>query len=135
MLRLLTAFVFVFVCSAAAGCGDDPVTAPVETPEQFTETFTGTVGILGASTQVFTTTRAGQAQVQIGSLSPDGAAIISLIFGTWNGQACQLVLVNDNATTGTALLGNASVGSFCVRLSDIGKLTQPTDYSIKVTHF
>ena len=78
---------------------------------------------------------AGQAQVDLDSLAPDSAASVSLIFGTWNGSACQLVLVNDNATTGTTLIGNASAGSFCVRVSDIGKLTGPTTYTITVTHF
>ena len=76
-----------------------------------------------------------EAQVQIESLSPDSAAVVSLIFGTWNGNNCQVVLIKDDATTNSSLLGNASVGSFCVRVSDIGNLTEPTTYTIKVTHF
>jgi hypothetical protein len=136
MLRLLTISAFIIVCSAAAGCADDdPITGPIETPTEITETFTGTVTILGASTHVFTTERQGQASVQLESLAPDSAAMVSLIFGTWNGAACELRIVNDNATTGTALIGNASAGSFCVRVSDIGRLTEPTTYSIKVLHF
>ena len=136
MLRLIIASVFILACTAAAGCGDDPVpTTPIESPVEINETFTGTVTILGASSHVFTTERAGQAIVQLDSLAPDSTATVSLIFGTWNGNACQLVLVKDDATAGSSLIGNASVGSFCIRVSDIGRLTEPTTYTIKVTHF
>jgi len=136
MLRLLTVSAFILVCSVAAGCADDdPITGPIETPTEINETFTGTVTILGASSHVFTTERAGRADVILESLAPDSAASVSLIFGTWNGSACQLIIVNDNATTGTTLIGNASAGSFCVRVSDIGRLTEPTTYTIKVIHF
>jgi len=137
MRRLIPAFIFILACITAPGCGDsDPVAAPVEPPVEINETFTGTVTILGASMFTFTTERQGEAQVQIESLSPDSAAVVSLIFGTWNGNNCQVVLIKDDATTGSSLLGNASaVGSFCVRVSDIGRLTEPTTYTIKVTHF
>lgn len=136
MRRLIPAFIFILACVAAPGCGDDaPTAAPIDPPVEVTETFTGTVTILGASMHIFTTERPGEAQVQIESLSPDSAAVVSLIFGTWNGNNCQVVLIKDDATTNSSLLGNASVGSFCVRVSDIGNLTEPTTYTIKVTHF
>lgn len=136
MLRLLTVSVFILACSAAAGCADDaPITAPVDPPQEIVETFTGTLTILGASSHVFATGRAGEAQVQIESLAPDSAAVVSLIFGTWNGNNCQVVLVKDDATTSSQLIGNASVGSFCVRIADIGRLTEPTTYTIRVIHY
>jgi len=137
MLRLIFVSVVAIACSlTAAGCGDDdPPTAPVEAPIEISETFTGTLTLLGASMHTFTTERAGQAQVQIESLAPDSAAVVSLIFGTWNGNNCQVVLIKDDATTDSSLVGNASPGSFCVRVSDIGRLTEPTAYTITVLHF
>jgi hypothetical protein len=136
MLRLLTVPVFVLACGLAAGCADDePTQAPITPPEQFTETFTGTLTVLGATIHTFTTVLPGEAQVQIESLAPDSAAVVSLIFGTWNGNNCQVVLVKDDATTSSQLIGNASTGSFCVRIADIGRLTEPTTYTIRVTHF
>jgi hypothetical protein len=137
MFRLLCASALVFVCGAAAGCGDDPgPTTPITPPTQITENFTGTLNLFGAATHVFTTEQTGQAQATISSLTPDGAAKVSFMFGTWNGSYCTVTFVKDDATTGSNFLGNASgPGAFCVRVSDIGLLTAPTDYEIVVTHF
>lgn len=135
MFRLISASVLILACGVAAGCGDDPVAAPIETPVSVEETFTGTVNLHGASSHVFFTERAGQATVLLESLAPDSAAVVSLIFGTWNGSYCSVVFVKDDATTGTNMIGTASTGTFCIRVADIGLLTQATTYSIKVTHF
>jgi len=135
MFRLISALVLILACGVTAGCGDDPVAAPVEAPVSVEETFTGTVNILGASSHIFFTERAGQAVVTLESLAPDSAAVVSLIFGTWNGSYCSVVFVKDDATTGTNMIGTASTGSFCVRVADIGRLTEATTYTIKVTHF
>ena len=138
MFRFISRSAIIFACLAAAGCGDDAApTTPVETPVQITETFTGTLNVNGAAMHTFFTDKGpAQAVASIESLSPDSAAIVSFIFGTWNGNNCQVILVKDDATTGSNLVGTASsVGAFCVRVSDIGRLTAPTDYSIKVTHY
>lgn len=138
MFRFISTSAIIFACLAAAGCGDDAApAAPVETPVQITETFTGTLNVNGAAMHTVVTDK-GPAQIQatIDSLSPDSTAVVSFILGTWNGNNCQVILVKDDATTGSSLIGNASaVGSFCVRISDIGRLTAPTDYSITVTHY
>jgi hypothetical protein len=133
----LTVSIFALACSLAPGCAEDaPPTTPIEPPTEIVETFTGTLNILGASNHTFSTQVQGQAQVQIESLAPDSAAVVSLIFGTWNGNNCQVVLVKDDATTSSQLIGNASaLGSFCVRIADIGRLAEPTTYTIRVTHF
>ena len=136
MLRLISFSALIFACAAAAGCGDDPPpTTPVETPIQVTETFQGTINPNGAATHLFGTERAGQATATLTSLSPDGAAIVSFGFGTWNGQYCSLTLVKDDSTTGQNFIGTATTGSFCVRISDVGRLTAPTDYVITVNHY
>ena len=137
MIRMISFSVFIFACAAAAGCGDDdaPPTTPIETPVQINESFQGTITLNGAATHVFGTQRAGQATANLTSLSPDSAAIVSFMFGTWNGQYCQVILVKDDATQAQNLVGNASQGSFCVRIADIGRLTAPTDYVITVQHY
>ena len=137
MPRLISFSALIFACAVAAGCGDDaaPPTTPVETPVQISESFTGTINLNGAATHVFGADRAGQATATLTSLSPDSAAIVSFMFGTWNGQYCQVILVKDDATQAQNLVGNASQGAFCVRIADIGRLTAPTDYTITVAHF
>jgi hypothetical protein len=137
MLRLISFSALIFACAAAAGCGDDPPpTTPVETPVQVTETFQGTINVNGAATHTFQTEKPGQAVVTLTSLSPDSAAIVSFMFGTWNGQYCSgQQLVKDDSTTGQNFIGTASTGSFCVRISDVGRLSAPTDYVITVNHY
>lgn len=137
MFRLISAAILVFVGSLAAGCADDDLpTTPVEPPTQISETFTGTLNVFGAATHVFATAQTGQAAATLSSLAPDSGARVSFVFGTWNGQYCTVSFINDNATTGSSFVGNASgPGAFCVRVADIGLLTAPTEYAIAVTHF
>ena len=136
MFRLIAASALVFVCSLAAGCGDDAVPTTPTPPTQINETFQGTINLLGADTHLFTTEVTGQASAAIDSLTPDSGARVTFMFGTWNGTYCTVTFVTDEATTGTRFDGSASgPGAFCVRISDIGKLAQPTTYSITVSHF
>src|SRR5688572_2901105 len=136
MFRLISASALVFVCNLAAGCGEDaPPTTPTP-PAQVNETFQGTINLFGADTHLFTTQVTGQATATIDSLAPDSSARVTFMFGTWNGTYCTVTFVTDDATTSTQFAGNASgPGAFCVRISDIGKLTAPTTYSITVSHF
>ena len=137
MSRLISVSTIVLACGLAAGCDDPPPLAPDEpAPVQVTETFTGTLNVNGASMHTFVITEGpGRTDALLESLSPDSAAVVSFIFGTWNGSYCTVTFVKDDATTGSQFLGTASAGSFCVRVSDVGRLTQPTDYSIRVQHY
>jgi hypothetical protein len=138
MFRFISTSAIIFVCVGAAGCGDNSTpTTPAEPPVQVSETFTGTLNVNGAAMHTYLTDKGpAQTSATIDSLSPDSTASVSFILGTWNGNNCQVILVKDDATTGSNLIGTASaVGSFCVRISDIGRLTAPTDYSITVTHY
>jgi hypothetical protein len=139
MFRLISISAIIVASVAAAACGKDSTPVqPVEPPVQVDETFSDTLNVHGAITHTFFTDRAGQVVATLQSLSPDSAAIVSFLMGTWNGQYCQVTagtLVKDDATTGANLVGNASAGAFCVRIADIGKLTEPTTYSIKVSHY
>jgi hypothetical protein len=128
---------FVLTALLAAGCGeDDPPTGPsAPPPVALTETFSGTLTVNGAVTNPFSVTTVGELSARLASLSVEGA-VVGLSLGTWNGQVCQLILTNDNATMNTTVPGSAStIGAFCVRIYDVGKLTGPVDFEITVTHF
>ena len=119
-----------------SACGDDSTpTTPVTPAVQISETYAGTIGINGAATHTFITMDAGQAGATLTALSPDSAAIVSFAMGVWNGQYCAITLAKDDATTNSILGAAAAIGTFCVRISDVGKLTAPTDYTIVVTHY
>jgi hypothetical protein len=137
MRRLISFSALILACASVAGCGKDDATpvTPVETPVQISEAFSGSITINGAATHTFVTTKPGQAVATLVSLSPDSTVVVSFQFGTWNGQYCSAIMSNDVATTNANLIGTASAGPFCVRVSDVGRLTAPTDYSITVSHF
>jgi hypothetical protein len=111
-------------------------TAPSAPPITITETFSGELTVNGAVTHPFAISQAGLASAALTALSPDPAVVIGVSLGTWNGQVCQIILANDNATQSASVLGEArSAGNFCVRVYDVGKLTGPTGYEISVAHY
>ncbi len=111
-------------------------TTPSTPPTSVTETFSGVLARNGSLTHNFTATSAGTITAVLTTLAPQGA-IVGLSLGTWNGQTCQVVVVNDNAVQGTSVIGTATtVGSFCVRVNDsTGTLTQSAEYEVAVTYF
>jgi|SRR5690349_6213564 hypothetical protein len=137
MLRRLTLASVLVAAGLAAGCGDDPVTAPTqEAPTPVTETFSGTVNVNGAFTHPFTVARAGQVTAQLTAMAPDDTVTLGLALGTWNGLSCQIVITSDMAQLSTTILGTATTsGALCVRVFDVGGLTTTTTYDVKVDHF
>jgi hypothetical protein len=117
------------------GCGDDPVTPPT-TPTQptVTETFTGTLNINGAITHSFVAGTFGTVTSTLTVVTPD-TTVLGMALGTWNGIACQLIIAADKAALNTTVTGSVStVGNLCVRLYDVGSLTEPTSYEVQVVH-
>jgi hypothetical protein len=118
----------------AASCESETPIEP-EPPDPVTDTFTGNLARNGAATFPFTVSAAGSITASIVTLDPNSSAIVGLSLGTWNGTACNIVIANDNASQGTVVLGQTtSGGSLCVRISDVGKLTDPVNYTITVVH-
>lgn len=104
------------------------------TPNPTTEAFSGTIGMNGAATHAFVVQTTGGVTATLTTLSPEDA-VASLAIGTWNGAACQVVLVNDNALMGNTIEGTvAGLGTLCIRVADAGKLVGSTDYTVTVVH-
>ena len=137
------------LCLALAGCSTDFPEDPTEEPPTIiTEPpFTGTIEVNGAVTQPFLTTSSGKVDVTIMSLSDsngpaaigvDGPLRIGLMLGLWNGTVCGVsvpTLFNDNAFVSTVITGQATgPGALCVRVSDVGKLTEPVTFEIEIKH-
>jgi hypothetical protein len=137
MYRPIALLAVILTASVFAGCDDnDTPTLPTpEVPTEISESFGGTLTLNGAATHPFVVQRAGNVTATLTSLSPDGAVVISLTLGTWNGQSCQIIIANDAATTNSTVVGTASAGNFCVRVSDVGRLAASTDYAVTVRHF
>jgi hypothetical protein len=123
---------------AAAACGSDNIFNPTPgtPPTSITESFTATVTVNGANTQPFTVSTIGTVTAKLSALSPDDTVTVGLSLGTWNGAVCALTITNDAAVLNTTVTGTAqTVGQFCARVYDVGKLTTATDFTIDITHF
>ena len=119
----------------AVACSDTPTTPTPTTPPTFTDNFTGSLNPNGATTHSFSTASSGTVSAILNSLAPDSALSVGFGLGTWNGNLCQVVLVNDRATQGSVLIGATSAaGSLCVRIYDVGNVVDPTTYEVQVTH-
>ena len=122
----------------AAGCGNDPVTPTTPTaPTLVTVTFTGTITRNGATSHPFliVSGTGGDVTAVLRAIAPDGEAVVGMSLGTWNGTACQAVISNDRATVTSSLLGRAtSAGTLCVRIFDVGAISEAQDYEVQVEH-
>ena len=118
-----------------AGC-TDPVAPAVPTPvaPTITETFDGTLLVLGANTHPFTVHQVGGLKVSIANITPSAA--VNLGVGTSSISGCLVISNLTAVASATAQIsGTATVaGTFCVRVSDAGNLVEPVTYTVTVTH-
>jgi hypothetical protein len=121
---------------AMFGCGDDPVDTPtVPTPQPVTEIFTGRLTVNGGVTHPFSASTAGSLTATLTNIAPDDNPTVGLSLGTWNGSACAVVISNDAVVRTTTVIGTVNqAGQLCVRIYDVGRLSNPNDYEITVVH-
>jgi hypothetical protein len=118
-----------------AGCSD-PVAPMTPTPvaPTITETFTGTLLVLGANTHQFTVQQVGGLKVSVTDVTP-GAAI-SLGVGTQSLTSCTVISgLTAAPSAAPQISGTATVtGPFCVSVSDVGNLVESVTYTLVVQH-
>lgn len=138
MRALILRFLLVPIAAVAVGCSGDINNLPT-TPDPVivTETFTGTLTVNGASTHFVFTGATGTVNATLTSLGENPPAKVGLSLGTLGStSACTVVLHNDNAVVSSALTGTVSTlqGSLCLRVYDVGALTEPVAYTVTVSH-
>jgi hypothetical protein len=120
---------------ATVGCSDPvaPVTPTPATPT-ITETFTGTLLVLGSNTHPFTVQQVGGVKVSITGVTP--GASVGIGVGTPSGANCLLIQnLTAVASPDAQLSGTATItGSFCVSVFDVGNLVESVDYTVTVLH-
>lgn len=133
--RLLLGLPLLLVALVAGCGGDNPTTPTTPTPTTVTETFTGSINPNGAFTHTFTASASGTVTVTLTTVTPDTTVNVGVGLGTWNGVTCQVVLANDSALQGSVITGQLTgAGPLCVRVYDIGKLTDSLGYQVTVVH-
>ena len=120
---------------ATVGCSD-PVAPATPTPAvpTVTDTFNGTLLILGSNTHQFTVQQIGGIRVSVTGVTPGAAVGVGV--GTPSGANCVL-LQNLTAVPGPSpqISGTATItGTFCVSVFDVGNLVESVNYIVTVLH-
>lgn len=119
-------------------CGDDPVpTTPTDTSGQV-EVFTGSLAPRGVGFYSFQTTSSANASFTLASLTSvaTGRALgtsVQLGIGIPAGEGCSIA----NATSASPgliaqLTHSVAPGTYCVQVSDIGNLTAPANFAVRI---
>ncbi|HUQ86649.1 MAG TPA: hypothetical protein VM096_03765 [Vicinamibacterales bacterium] len=126
------------IAGVAAGCSGDINKIPTTPdPVEVTDTFSGTININGGATHNVFTAATGTVTATLTSLGETVPSKIGFSLGTLSSLGtCSAVLVNDNSVVNTSLTGTVSTlnGSLCVRVYDVGALTQSVSYTLVVRH-
>jgi hypothetical protein len=143
--RRLRFLLGTLVLALAAGCGNKS-TSP--TPVLTTDTFSGTLAVLGTSNQNFTVNYGlsySDAAVKVTSLKTvanptDVNKTIGIGFGTiaFDGGCTRSATYTANAATINQVLTASGVfisGQYCVQIFDAGTLTEPVSYTFEVQHY
>jgi hypothetical protein len=124
------------LCAAAilAGCGSDSTpTTPSTTSGAATENWSSVLAPGGTSTRSFTLSSAGTIVVTLTS----AATTVGLGVGLprTSGGGCRLgVAVNASPATTPQISTQADSGQYCVQVYDLGTLTDPIAFALKIEH-
>jgi hypothetical protein len=125
----------------AAACGGDnsSTTAPTVTGAS-TEVFEGTLAVQGSSFYSFTVATSGQVSITLASLvaaqpGPAVNNVLGLGVGTPLGTDCSLtnsVMASPGLTA--QLVNSLTAATYCVRIYDLGSLSAPVNFAVRIVH-
>jgi len=115
-------------------CGSDNTpTTPTNTSTTATENWSSVLAPGGASTRSFTVNSAGTIVV---TLTVAGTTVgLGVGLPRTSGGGCRLgVAVNAAPGTAPQINTQADAGQYCVQVYDLGTLTDPTGFVLKIDH-
>lgn len=130
--RCSAAFLLALAGALSISCG-----GIVDPSQNQVQPFAGTVQPGSARAHAFTASKTGEIAVKVVTLTPASQPVIGLQWVQGDGTNCNggFLQVNQFATAGTtAISGQIISGSYCVIVYDSVGLTQPSNYSITVSH-
>ncbi len=134
----LRAFVspwLVILILVVAACGSDnsTPTTPSNTSSVMSETWSSTVAPGGQSTRSFTVNASGTISVTV---TAAGATVgVGVGLPRLSGGGCRLgVTVNASAATNPQISTAADAGQYCVQVYDLGTLSDPVGFALKIDH-
>jgi hypothetical protein len=126
--------------SLAAACSNSAATPAPSTTGPTTELFSGSLSTQGSSFYSFNATQAGTVSLMLASVTPDGGrstspVILGLAFGIPMGTGCTH---DQSLATAAALTSQLSTstttGVHCVDVYDVGNLTAPVSFTVRIVH-
>jgi hypothetical protein len=116
-----------------AGCGgDNTPTTPSNTSTTMTENWSSVLAPGGASTRTFTLNTAGTIVV---TMTAGPTAGLGVGLPRTSGGGCRLgVSVNASPGTTPQISSQADAGQYCIQVYDLGTLTDPVGFALKIEH-
>lgn len=141
-MKTLPTLVALVVLLTGAACGGDTAapTTPSAALATTTEVYTGTMSPGGSGFYTFRVTSPGSVSITLASLiaAATGTTLSSTLhigIGVPAGESCELAAAVTSAPSLTAQLTRAvSADLYCVRLSDLGNLTVPASFGVRIVH-
>jgi len=131
--RLPASLVALSAVAMLTGCGSDNTPTTPSTPSgPMTENWSSVVAPGGASTRTFTLNSAGTIVV---TLTAGPTVGLGVGLPRTNGGGCRLGLsVNASPGTTPQINAQADAGQYCVQVYDLGTLTDPIGFALKIEH-
>ena len=124
------------------GCsGNNTPTTPTTPALPSTEVFAGTLAVQGSAFYSFTVAATGNVSITLASLvaTPPGPAlptVMGLGVGTPLETDCSVTNSVTAAPGLTAPLVNSlTPATYCARIYDLGQLTGPVNFTVRIVHF
>jgi len=130
----------LLVALLTMACGSDTPTTPTTPNLPSTEMFSGTLSVGESSFYSFTVAATGNVSITLASLVPvaPGPAVntvMGLGVGTPNGTECSVTNSVTTAPGLTAQLVNSlTAATYCAKIYDLGALTAPVDFTVRIVH-
>jgi len=125
--------VILILVVAACGSDNSTPTTPSNTSSAMSETWSSTVAPGGQSTRSFTVNASGTISVTV---TAAGATVgVGVGLPRLSGGGCRLgVTVNASAATNPQISTAADAGQYCVQVYDLGTLSDPVGFALKIDH-
>jgi hypothetical protein len=130
--RLSAAFMLALAGAFTISCG-----GIVDPSQNTVETFSGTVQPGSARAHAFSSSKTGEIQIKMVTLTPASVPYLGVQWVQGDGTNCNGGIMQANAAVpanSTAISGQIISGSYCVIVYDSIGLSQPANYSVTVSH-
>jgi len=138
---LLTAAAFALAIPACGGSDNSTPAQPTVVATPQTQLFEGKLNVGGSTFYSFTVTDTGNANVMLASVTTStapGTSIgvpLGLAIGSPIGTDCTITTaLVASAALQSPLVSNLTPGIYCVRVYDVGSMTVPVDFAVRIVH-